>query len=67
MSDKILQLEDIISRTQQLDADHSYYMIRLKNTRLMSDLRYYRLILDFIAEERSMLVDLARRKFSYII
>ena len=67
MSERFLQLEDIITRTKQLDADTDFYMIRLKTTRLMSDVRYYRLILDFIAEERRMLVQLARIKFGYIV
>jgi hypothetical protein len=62
-----LTLEEIISRVEQLNSDLDFYLERLKNTRLMSDISYYRLILGFINEERELLKDLAQKKFNYII
>jgi hypothetical protein len=62
-----LTLEEIIERVHQLNSDLDFYLERLKNTRLMSDISYYRLILGFINEERELLKDLAQKKFNYII
>jgi len=62
-----LTLEEIIERVHQLNSDLDFYLERLKNTRLLSDISYYRLILGFINEERELLKDLAQKKFNYII
>ena len=62
-----LKLEEILKRIDILDLDIDYYLERLKNSRLISDLSYYKLILGFSYEEKKMLINLARLKHDYIV